>query len=206
MFVRGASAYVLSMALLTATAYAHGGVRVDKDRCVLKIGPDTMHFTGYQPLDTREEFCEDIPAVGPTIIVLDYEEPELREMTAEIRVIKDDGAHAGITGMPGILSDVELSSGNLNSVTEEYLAPKRYPTGTINFAHTFTSAGKFIGIVTMKNSHGQIYVSQFPFSVGRSWVKSAPLYGLLIVVVSGSFLLYWKFGDHKNVIPPKRSG
>lgn len=205
MYKRGAIAFIVAMGLLTVAAQAHGGVKLEKDRCLLKIGPDTMHFTGYQPLQTREEFCEDIPAVGQTIIVLDYEELELRDMTAEIRVIKDDGTHAGMAGMPGVLSDVELSNGNLDSVTEEHLAPKRYPTGTINFQHTFTNPGKFIGIVTVKNEHGQVYVSQFPFSVGRSWVKSAPLYALLVAGVIGGFLLYWKFGQLKPVVPPKRS-
>ena len=100
---------------------------------------------------------------------------------------------------------MELSSGNLDAVTEEHLAPKRYPTGTINFQHTFQNPGKFIGIVTVKNEHGQIYVSQFPFSVGRSWVKSAPLYALLVAGVTGGFLLYLKFGNRKPAAPPKRS-
>ncbi len=31
-------------------AWAHGGVGLDQGQCIMKIGPDTMSFTGYQPL------------------------------------------------------------------------------------------------------------------------------------------------------------
>ncbi|MGH8611343.1 MAG: hypothetical protein ACREYF_04640 [Gammaproteobacteria bacterium] len=51
--------------LVNATAWAHGGVSIEEDKCVLKIGTFLMHFTGYQP-ESRgsEEFCEDIPNTG----------------------------------------------------------------------------------------------------------------------------------------------
>ena len=51
-------------------ADAHGGVKLEQDECVLKIGPNTMHFIGYQRAGEEEEFCEDIARTGPTIIAL----------------------------------------------------------------------------------------------------------------------------------------
>ena len=53
-------------------AQAHGGLALAEDMCRLTIGPYNMHFTGYQPDNTRnKEFCEDIPATGRTVVVLD---------------------------------------------------------------------------------------------------------------------------------------
>jgi hypothetical protein len=54
--------------------------------------------------------------------------------------------------------------------------------GTLTFEHTFPETGKFIGIVTVKNAHGQTYVSQFPFSVGQVLGKSIGIYISLVVV------------------------
>lgn len=65
---------------LVAQAQAHGGVSLDQGQCIMKIGPDTMSFTGYQPLKSRDQFCDDIPDVGPTIVVLDAQQDELRDM------------------------------------------------------------------------------------------------------------------------------
>jgi hypothetical protein len=39
--------------------------------------------------------------------------------------------------------------------------------------------------VTVKNVHGQTYVSQFPFSVGQSVGKSVLLYGLMVLAAVG---------------------
>jgi len=204
MAMRGLSAGFLALTLLTSGAQAHGGLRLNRDLCVLRIGPDTMHFTGYQPFQGREEFCEDIPQVGPTVIVLDYVEPELRDMTAEVRIIKDLN-NSGITGKPALLTDEELSSDYLGPITETYLPAKQYPNGTVNFEHFFAKSGKYIGIVTVRNSHGQYYVSQFPFSVGQSYLKVLPYYIALAAAVIGSLLGHWIYGRRDSLGPPKRS-
>ena len=56
---------------------------------VLKIGPNTMHFIGYQRSGEEQEFCEDIAKTGPTIIALTAVLPDLRDMAIGIRVVKD---------------------------------------------------------------------------------------------------------------------
>jgi len=72
------------------------------------------------------------------------------------------------------------------------MPPKQYPTGTLTFEHTFTQNGKFIGIVTVKNEHGQTYVSQFPFAVGQPFAKSVVLYVVLVGLLGVGFTV---FGD-----------
>jgi hypothetical protein len=167
MIIRGLAAWLLATVLLTSTAYAHGGVGMVDNRCVLRIGPDLMFFIGYQPQSSREEFCDDIPSIGQTVVALDMQDTELRSMLTEIRIIKDNGTHTRMNGLP-YLTDEELASKELlDPVTISYLPPKKYPTGTLTFEHTFPETGKFIGILTVQNEHGQTYVSQFPFSVGQ---------------------------------------
>jgi hypothetical protein len=202
MGVRCAGGLLLAFFMSGASANAHGGVSLDKDRCVLRIGSDLMHFTGYQPNQTQQEFCEDIPVVGPTVIVLDAIDTELRDMTTEIRVIKD--TVGGIVAKTPVLADYELSSENLDPLTVSHLPAKRYPSGTVNFEHVFTEAGRYIGIVTVRNDHGQVYVSQFPFSVGRGWVKTLPVYIALLVVLIGALVVYGKF-SHGWFAPKAKS-
>jgi hypothetical protein len=130
---------------------------------------------------------------------------ELRDMLTEIRIIKDLGTHTRTSGLP-VLTDAELASPEvLDPVTIAYLPAKRYPTGTLNFAHTFPENGKFIGIVTVRNEHGQIYVSQFPFEVGQPIGKTVATYGMMIAVGIAAVYGLWHFGGKQKpaVIPKK---
>ena len=199
MIIRGIAAWLLAMSLLTSAAYAHGGVGMVDNRCVLRIGPDIMFFTGYQPQNSREEFCDDVPNTGQTVVALDMQDTELRAMLTEIRLIKDDGTHTRMNGLP-VLSDAELASKELlDPVTIAYFPPKQYPTGTLTFAHTFPENGKFIGIVTVRNEHGQTFVSQFPFSVGQPIARNIGMYvGLLVVLALGVYGI-WRYGNKSKV-------
>ena len=66
---------------------AHGGLALADDMCILTVGPYSIHFTGYQPLSQEEEFCEDIPETGKTVVALDYVNDELRPMETEVRIV-----------------------------------------------------------------------------------------------------------------------
>jgi hypothetical protein len=205
MITRGIAAWLLAMVLLTSAAHAHGGVTMLYKRCVLRIGPDLMFYTGYQPQNSREEFCDDIPSTGQTVVTLDMQENELRDMTTEIRIIKDLGTHARMNGLP-VLTDAELASPEvLDPVTIAYVAPKKYPTGTLSFEHTFRENGKFIGIVTVKNSHGQTYVSQFPFSVGQMLGNSLFFYGLMVLAAIVGACGFWRYSRDHAATPPQKA-
>jgi len=198
MIIRGIAAWLLATVLLASAAYAHGGVGMVDNRCVLRIGPDIMFFTGYQPQNSRDEFCDDIPSAGQTVVALDMQDTELREMFTEIRIIRDDGTHTRMNGLP-VLSPDELASKEiLDPVTINYLSPKKYPTGTLTFQHTFPENGKFIGVVTVRNEHGQEFVSQFPFAVGEPIGKSLALYGLFAVAGIGAVYGLWRYGSQKT--------
>ena len=198
MIIRGLAAWLLATVLLTSAAYAHGGVGMVDNRCVLRIGQDLMFFTGYQPQSSRDEFCDDIPSIGQTVVALDMQDTELRNMLTEIRLIKDDGTHTRMNGLP-ILTDSELASKEvLDPVTISYLPPKKYPTGTLTFEHTFPETGKFIGIVSVQNAHGQTYVSQFPFSVGQPVGRNLVLYGIILAGLIAGVYGIWHYGGKQK--------
>jgi hypothetical protein len=171
------------------SALARGAVGYDHDRCVLKIGPDFMYFTGYQPASPRKKFCEDAPSTGETIFILDYAQSEMRDMKADFRIVRDvPQAEAAVSP---------------ESMTEAYLPPKVYPNGTLNFDHTFKEAGNFIGIVTMVGSHGEQWVSRFPFSVGKPFVSQTPYY-LIVVAVALALLLVILNQRQTSSVSPSR--
>lgn len=182
---RGLRLAVLSAATLVIAAgagaptpaKAHGRLGAAEGRCRLFIGPDIMNFTGYLPEASKNEFCEDIPATGPMIMVLDAEQDELRDMKVELRIVKDVGGE-------------DKENENLESVTVAYREPKSYPTGTINFEHTFNEPGYFVGIVTVTGDHGERWVSRFPFSVGKSFMRDLPVYLTLGLGTLAAFTIY----------------
>jgi hypothetical protein len=159
--------------LLPQPALAHGGLSMDKDLCRLRIGPYNMHFVGYQPERSAEkEFCEDIPHTGHTIVVLDYVDQELRALPTEVRIIRASG-----------------SEEDLDAITVLYVPPKIYPTGSLHFEHTFKESGKFVGLVTVADTHK--LVARFPFSVGNSGSAGTIVVWVLLALAIGAGLYFY---------------
>lgn len=172
--------FLASSALLfSPQAAAHGRLGAAEGRCRLFIGPDYMNFTGYLPNASKLEFCEDIPASGQAIIVLDAVQEELRDMKVEIRIVKDVGGE-------------KAENENLAGVTVAYREPRTYPTGTITFEHFFPEPGYFVGVVTAHGAHGEAWVSRFPFSVDKSFARQAPYYILMSLGVVAACVIYFK--------------
>lgn len=168
-------------------AYAHGGLSMAEDVCKLTIGPYTMHFTGYQPESSQEqEFCEDIPNTGRTVVALDYIDEALRPLTTEVRIIRDTGAEPG-------------EEGNLEEITVMHIPAKVYSNGSVTFEHTFPEEGNFIGLVTV-NDNGTEHVSRFPFAVGTGGkIKlNMFLWPLLIVIIGAGYFFFSKSKKEKN--------
>jgi hypothetical protein len=152
-------------------AAAHGGVAMDQDVCKLTIGPYLMHFTGYQPDVSRSEFCEDIPKIGRTVIVLDFIDDLVRDIPLEFTIVRQkDGA---------------IEPGEVVF----HVPPKRYPTGSVAIEYAFTEPGSYAGIVALKDQAS--HRSVFPFAVGqnRLWLKFAGFAAILILGAVGLF--FW---------------
>lgn len=179
---------------LHTKAWAHGGVSIEADTCILKIGQFLMHFTGYQPESSGgEEFCEDIPNAGHAIIVMDFVDPQLRKMDTSLRIVRTD-------------SWSSAQAYKLGDEAEEIavMPPKKYQGGSITFDHSFPEPGYFVGVVTAETGAGQL-ASIFPFSVGYgigafsggSGGRNRLILGVAVVALAGGALFY--FLSRRNV-------
>lgn len=164
---------------------AHGGVSVEDDNCVMRIGQYRSHFTGYQPeLRATQEFCEDIPEVASAIIVLDFIEGALREQDISFYLLRDEKG----VGKKATFADL----GSMEEVRSNCILcvdPKKYPRGTITLEYPFTEKGWYIGVLEARNpENGEITHSVFPFQVGVKHYWGFVIAGL--VAIGLSVLLY----------------
>lgn len=182
---------VLALGIIfSGQVHAHGGLALADDMCILSVGPYTIHFTGYQPLTQEEEFCEDIPEIGKTVVALDYINDELRPSETEVRIVRSTTSHTISTRTTP--QDLEkLSDEELENMTVYHMPAEVYPTASILIDHTFPEKGMFAGIVTV-TLEDQEHVSVFPFSVGEGrpiGFFSTILPGIVIVGLAGFFFM-----------------
>lgn len=185
---------LLACALLTAAmveqVFAHGGVSMDEDQCVMRLGPYRAHFTGYQPsVRASQEFCEDIPVVAEALIVLDFIDASLREMAVDFRVIRDVN-NIGINATWDDLGDQAA----IEAASVFYLPADTYTKGNFNVALTFEQPAAFIGLVTATDQKsGTVYRSVFPFSVGIAapWYSGWPWIVLVALIGIALYLQPW---------------
>jgi len=176
--------------IIPENAAAHGGVKLEQDECVLKIGPNTMHFVGYQRAGEEQEFCEDIAQTGPTVVGLTAVSPDLRDMAIGVRVIKDVGE--------------EKEKADIDAVTVFSRAPKVYQNGSMTFEHDFKEPGRYVGIITVSDDLGNSWVSRFPFTVGVFTVMGIIeyiLYGVAFVALCGFLWFMLSQQARKGKVP-----
>ncbi len=183
-----------------STVFAHGGVSVEDDVCLIKIDRYKAHFTGYLPRErATQEFCEDIPIATESIFVIDYISDELREMELDFRVIRD----VNELGVTAVLADLGGEEA-IKAASVYYAEPQRYHKGVMNIRHTFTQNGGYIGIV---NAHhletGLKYTSVFPFSVGQVSYSNYIRYFLALFAACGVFIYAGGRGLVFKVKPPR---
>lgn len=185
-------AFVLASTALLALsafgAFAHGGVSVEDDTCIMTIGPYQAHFTGYQPaVRASQEFCEDIPVVAKSIIVLDFISQPLREMAVDFRIVRD----VKDIGVNATYADLG-SAANIEQATMFYRPAERYPRGSFDVSLTFDVPGQFIGVLTAvddKTDNAREYISVFPFSVGvTDWWERLKWFVFAMLLGAGLFV------------------
>ena len=170
----------LSFVLMLAPvpAGAHGAVTMENDVCKMKIGRMFMHFTGYQPQNSRAEFCQDIPELGRAIIVLDMVDAQLRDLPTTVEIVRDTGA------VP--LQD--FNAVNPKDVVVK-LDRRTYPSGSIKADMVFTEPGNYVGMVMVEAETPTLAV--FPFSVGQnSFWKSMALFVVVLAAAAGA-VFFW---------------
>jgi hypothetical protein len=181
----GGCIVLLAAAILTNTAWAHGGVVAEEDLCTIYIGFYKAHFKAYQPRTRQQQaFCEDLPDVGETVFVMEYVHGDLGQAPMEFRIIKDVTGH----GRYATLEDV-TRAGNLDRATVYYRPPAVTPD-VFTVVHQFDKPGWYIGIVTVRHpTLDKTYTAVFPFEVGFTGFGWLPLIGAIAVVAQGGYWL-----------------
>jgi hypothetical protein len=134
--------------------------------CSAQMGPNVITFTFYQPTQSRSQFCEDIPETGPTTIVVDTMQDELRDMMVEIRIVEADPK-----GDDGVAPN------------EAYLPPAQFQTGVIQLEHDFKKKGDYVALVRARSEDGRKeYNARFVFSVGEEFLRAWSAVALATVV------------------------
>jgi len=135
--------------------------------CSAQMGPNVITFTFYQPTQSRSQFCEDIPETGPTTIVVDTMQDELRDMRVELRIVEAD---------PN--GDDEAAP------TEAYLPPAQFATGVIQLEHDFKRQGNYVALVRARSADGRKeYNARFAFSVGEEFLRDWIAIAIATIVV-----------------------
>ena len=94
--------------------YAHGSVTPDEDRCIIRIGYFEAHFKVYLPESHQHrDFCEDLPAIGDSIFVMEYEHDGLASVPIDFRIIRNVTGQGRFTN-----ADHVAAIGNLDDVTQ----------------------------------------------------------------------------------------
>ncbi|MBT8131995.1 MAG: hypothetical protein KJO35_06985, partial [Gammaproteobacteria bacterium] len=79
---------LLAWLLVGSTAVAGGGLVLRNDTCIMTIGFYEAHFTAYQPRSSGDtEHCENLPATGETIFIIDYLHRSMKEVPIDFRII-----------------------------------------------------------------------------------------------------------------------
>ncbi|MGH6813674.1 MAG: hypothetical protein ACREDM_15485, partial [Methylocella sp.] len=140
---RLAATLILGIVLPGARAEAQNSSLMDMNMdmgCMLMAGTHEMQVSVYQSGAT-DDSCKDIPSPGPSLITLSSASKELRDMTTEVRIVRDTGA-------------ATPASGSLDRVTLAYLPPKNYPRGVITLPANFDKPGKYAVLVTVRDAQG----------------------------------------------------
>ena len=171
------------------TAFAHGGVVLEEDLCIINIGYLQAHFKIYVPQQReRQEFCEDIPLTGESVFVMEYLHTGLNEASIDFRVIRN------VTGLGryAVWDDVARID-DLDEATVFYHPPAVVP-GVYSVVHRFDEPGEFIGVVTaMPADAGAPYTTVFPFRVGFTGFGIWPV---ILIAIALLQLHLWYASGH----------
>ncbi|MGH8547442.1 MAG: hypothetical protein ACRERU_02335 [Methylococcales bacterium] len=156
--------------LAAPSAWTHGGVSVKIDSCRIPVvGDNWVHFSAYTPTLTADtEYCDSIPEIGPTNLVFDYENKQLRNMSVQFEITKEPEG---------------------NQIY--YQPPEVQETGTVNAAIDFSQFGEgdYLAHVTLMNE-GKKIDAHLPFSVGGG-APIAVLTGSLLAILGLVAVFYY---------------
>ena len=192
---------LISMLLAPVTAFPHGGVVLEEDICLIKVGFYQAHFTVFQPESRQhEQFCEDLPDIGESIFVLEYLHDGLENLEVDFRIIENTTGNGSFANKEDVdrLDDIE-------AVTVFYQPPLKNPD-VFAVLHEFDQEGEFIGVVTARDENtSKIYTAVFPFETGFTGgdVQDIAVFTIIMAIFLGwlSFLGFKRYRSRATLIP-----
>jgi len=166
---------IVGVSLAPRAALAAGWHYYDPE-CPVALGAKTMKFVAMQPKKSIDRVCDALPETGAAVIALDAADPELRDMTWDIRILRD-------VDRPG----ADAAEGE----TTLRLPVQKYRNGMTNFDVDFASPGKYVLYAKMTSDDGaKEYIGRHHFTVGL--LNDAELYAYaffacFLAAVAGGF-------------------
>jgi len=184
------------------TGHAHGSVTPDADMCIIRIGYFRAHFKVYLP-ETRghEQFCEDLPGIGDSVFVMEYEHDGLASVPIDFRIIRNVTGKGRFTSVDDIAAIADL-----DAVTV-FHQPAAVQRDVFTIAHRFAQPGEYVGIITLSRPDGGgEYRAVFPFEAGPTGFGYWPWVIAAVVLLQVNYL--WMSGRlrarRKHVVAPVR--
>ena len=170
------------------TAFAHGSVTPEDDNCIIRIGFYKAHFKIYLPqTEGHEQYCEDIPKIGETVFIMEYEHSGLGDVPVDFRIIRNTTGQGIFT----VLEDIE-SVDNIDAITVIHQDATIQPD-VFMVIYNFEEQGEFVGIIKVLNpDNGQLYTAVFPFEVGFSGFGWWPWF--VLIAISIQLIYLWMGG------------
>lgn len=166
-------------------AWGHGGVYVEEDLCVIRIGYLKAHFTIFQPQTRRyTEYCEDLPDVTESVFVLEYAHDGLSAVAMDFRIIQD------VTGLGRFARWGDIAKIEDIDQATVFHKPASAEPDIFMVVHQFDAPGNYVGIVTATEpTSGEVIRAVFPFEVG--FAVGLGYWPLLLLVVVLIQVNYW---------------
>lgn len=187
--ILGAACSLLFVLAPLAGARAAGWHYYDPD-CPISLGEKSMKFVAMQPKKSIDRQCDALPDAGPSVLVLDAADNELRDMNWDIRVLRSAG--------PEATPDPEADSIGR-------LPLQKFRNGMVNFDQEFKQAGHYQLYVKLTSDDGvKSYEGRHRFSVGLMTDEEFYLYiafGVFVVLAGGVAFVLWRQGKLFFKIP-----
>jgi len=164
--------------------------------CVVSNDGYNVHFSAYaraSPADGTPgeakppvQFCQDLPATGPTHLTLDLMNREARTQPLAVRVVRegdDDDPEASVRKSPLL----EVPS-------------KIYPTGVVEADVALDEPGEYAVLVDFDKGASRGHV-RIPLRVAQSGglrTMIGPLIGALLAALVAAWLAYRRFGKSET--------
>ncbi|MFN3919800.1 MAG: hypothetical protein ACK4JF_05870, partial [Methylohalobius sp.] len=165
----------------SSSAFANGGGGgTVGGGCRLSVGDFALMFSAYQPQLTGDaKFCTEIPGLGQTNLVFDYE--SLEGSTAKKASLDLDRQIKEMT------IEIEIKKGDQSIFKRP---PEKFKTGILESVVNFQEAGDYVVEVKLTDPSGKTVENHLPLKVGTGGTSLRNLIIAAVLIVAAVYLFY----------------